>query len=60
VVCRAVGRGRRAQRRAGARSGLDDGNLRRAALDLRLTSDDIAELDDAFPPPAGLRPLEVI
>jgi diketogulonate reductase-like aldo/keto reductase len=32
----------------------------RAALDLRLTSDDIAELDEAFPPPAGPRPLEVI
>ena len=32
----------------------------RAGLDLRLTSDDIAEVDEAFPPPAGPRPLEVI
>jgi diketogulonate reductase-like aldo/keto reductase len=32
----------------------------RAALDVRLTSDDVAALDEAFPPPAGPRPLEVI
>jgi hypothetical protein len=29
------------------------------APDLWLTSDDIAALGEAFPPPAGLRPLEV-
>jgi diketogulonate reductase-like aldo/keto reductase len=32
----------------------------RAALDLRLSSEDFAALDDAFPPPRGPRPLEVI
>ncbi|MEA2904383.1 MAG: hypothetical protein QOI12_1770 [Alphaproteobacteria bacterium] len=32
----------------------------RAALDLRLTEQDLAELDRAFPPPAGPRPLEMI
>lgn len=31
----------------------------RAALDLRLTAVDIAELDDAFPPPTGPQPLEM-
>jgi diketogulonate reductase-like aldo/keto reductase len=31
----------------------------RAALDVRLTVDDVEELDEAFPPPAGPRPLEV-
>lgn len=30
----------------------------RAALDLRLTPEDMARLDDAFPPPAGAQPLE--
>jgi len=32
----------------------------RRALDLRLTSDDLVELDRAFPPPTGPQPLEVI
>jgi diketogulonate reductase-like aldo/keto reductase len=32
----------------------------RAALDLRLTADDLAELDAAFPPPRRKRPLEMI
>jgi diketogulonate reductase-like aldo/keto reductase len=32
----------------------------RAALDLRLSSEDFAALEDAFPPPRGPRPLEVI
>jgi diketogulonate reductase-like aldo/keto reductase len=32
----------------------------RAALDLRLTAVDIADLDDAFPPPIGPQPLEII
>jgi diketogulonate reductase-like aldo/keto reductase len=32
----------------------------RAALDLRLTNQDLAELDAAFPPPNEPRPLEVI
>jgi diketogulonate reductase-like aldo/keto reductase len=32
----------------------------RAALDLRLTADDMAALDRAFPPPTGKRPLEMI
>ena len=32
----------------------------RAALDLRLTEQDLAELDRAFPPPTGPQPLEVI
>jgi len=32
----------------------------RAALDIHLTDDDLAELDLAFPPPDGLRPLEVL
>jgi diketogulonate reductase-like aldo/keto reductase len=32
----------------------------RAALDLRLTAVDIADLDDAFPPPTGPRPLEMV
>jgi diketogulonate reductase-like aldo/keto reductase len=31
----------------------------RRALDLRLTTDDLADLLDAFPPPAGPRPLPV-
>jgi diketogulonate reductase-like aldo/keto reductase len=31
----------------------------RAALDLRLTAVDIADLDDAFPPPLGPQPLEM-
>jgi diketogulonate reductase-like aldo/keto reductase len=32
----------------------------RAALDLRLTAVDIADLDEAFPPPIGPQPLEII
>jgi diketogulonate reductase-like aldo/keto reductase len=32
----------------------------RAALDLRLSTQDLADLDRAFPPPAGPRPLEMI
>jgi diketogulonate reductase-like aldo/keto reductase len=32
----------------------------RAALDLHLTPDDLAELDQVFPPPAEPRPLEII
>ena len=32
----------------------------RAALDLRLTGEDYAELDRAFPPPQGPRPLELL
>jgi diketogulonate reductase-like aldo/keto reductase len=32
----------------------------RAALDIRLSDRDLAELDGAFPPPAGPRPLEMI
>lgn len=32
----------------------------RAALDVRLTADDFADLDRAFPPPDGPTPLEVI
>jgi diketogulonate reductase-like aldo/keto reductase len=32
----------------------------RAALNLRLTEEDLALLDRAFPPPTGKRPLEMI
>jgi diketogulonate reductase-like aldo/keto reductase len=32
----------------------------RAALDLQLTAEDLAELDDMFPPPDGPEPLEMI
>jgi len=32
----------------------------RAALDIKLTEGDLAELDRAFPPPRGARPLEVL
>jgi diketogulonate reductase-like aldo/keto reductase len=32
----------------------------RAALDLRLTGEDLAELDDAFPPPEEEQPLEML
>jgi diketogulonate reductase-like aldo/keto reductase len=32
----------------------------RAALDLRLTNNDLAELDHAFPPPSDKRPLEML
>jgi hypothetical protein len=32
----------------------------RAALDLKLTSHDLKELDRAFPPPAEARPLEML
>lgn len=34
--------------------------LNRAALDLKLTQEDLDELDDAFMPPAGPEPLEMI
>ncbi|GGC11992.1 oxidoreductase [Oxalicibacterium flavum] len=34
--------------------------LNRAALDLKLTAEDLAELDEAFPPPEGPEPLEMI
>jgi diketogulonate reductase-like aldo/keto reductase len=32
----------------------------RAALDLRLTEQDVAEFDRAFPPPTGRAPLEML
>ncbi len=32
----------------------------RAALDIALTEADLAELDRAFPPPKGPRPLELL
>ncbi len=32
----------------------------RAALDIALTEEDLAELDEAFPPPKGPRPLELL
>jgi diketogulonate reductase-like aldo/keto reductase len=32
----------------------------RAALDIRLSADDLAELDAAFPPPAKAKPLEIL
>jgi len=32
----------------------------RAALDLKLTGQDLAELDRAFPPPTEARPLEML
>ena len=32
----------------------------RAALDIRLTNQDLAELDHAFPPPKRPRPLELL
>jgi diketogulonate reductase-like aldo/keto reductase len=32
----------------------------RAALDIVLAADDLAELDRAFPPPRGPRPLELL
>jgi diketogulonate reductase-like aldo/keto reductase len=32
----------------------------RAALDIRLTDQDLAELDRAFPPPTRPRPLELL
>ncbi len=34
--------------------------LNRAALDLKLTAEDLGELDGAFPPPEGPEPLEMI
>jgi diketogulonate reductase-like aldo/keto reductase len=34
--------------------------LNRAAIDLKLTQDDLDELDDAFTPPSGPEPLEMI
>jgi diketogulonate reductase-like aldo/keto reductase len=39
-----------------------EGHVRenRAALDIRLTEADLAELDRAFPPPKGPRPLELL
>ena len=32
----------------------------RASLDIALTSEDLGELDEAFPPPIRKRPLEMI
>jgi diketogulonate reductase-like aldo/keto reductase len=32
----------------------------RAALDITLNKTDLAELDRAFPPPTGSRPLELL
>jgi diketogulonate reductase-like aldo/keto reductase len=32
----------------------------RAAVDLTLTQDDLAELESAFPPPRGASPLEML
>ena len=32
----------------------------RAALDIALSREDLAELDRAFPPPKGPRPLELL
>jgi diketogulonate reductase-like aldo/keto reductase len=32
----------------------------RAALDISLSQTDLAELDRAFPPPTGARPLELL
>ena len=32
----------------------------RAALDLRLTEEDLADLERAFPPPRGPKPLEML
>jgi hypothetical protein len=32
----------------------------RAALDLKLSHTDLAELDKAFPPPRGAQPLEML
>jgi diketogulonate reductase-like aldo/keto reductase len=32
----------------------------RAALDIRLTEQDLGELNRAFPPPKGPRPLELL
>jgi len=32
----------------------------RAALDLRLTDEDLATLDAAFPPPKGPQPLQML
>jgi diketogulonate reductase-like aldo/keto reductase len=32
----------------------------RAAVDIALTEQDLAELDRAFPPPKGPRPLELL
>lgn len=39
---------------------LDHVRQNRAALDLRLTPEDRAELDAAFPPPRGKQPLEIL
>jgi len=41
-------------------SRIDHVRENRGALELRLTSEDLAELDRAFPPPAGKVPLEMI
>ncbi len=43
--------------KAGTRAHVEED---RAALDLRLGPQDLAELDRAFPPPAGKRPLEML
>jgi diketogulonate reductase-like aldo/keto reductase len=32
----------------------------RAALEIKLTADDLSRLDDIFPPPQGPEPLEMI
>jgi diketogulonate reductase-like aldo/keto reductase len=32
----------------------------RAALDINLSKSDLAELDQAFPPPRGVQPLEML
>jgi hypothetical protein len=32
----------------------------RAAVDLELTKDDLTTLDQEFPPPTGLEPLEIL
>jgi diketogulonate reductase-like aldo/keto reductase len=39
---------------------LDHVRENRAALDIRLTDQDLAELDRAFPPPRRPRPLELL
>lgn len=41
-------------------TGQDHVRDNRAALDIRLTEADLAELDAIFPPPAGKRPLDMI
>jgi diketogulonate reductase-like aldo/keto reductase len=43
--------------KAGTPSHVDEN---RAALDLRIDAQDVAELDAAFPPPGEPRPLEML